>query len=179
MVIKELIAETVAFLKKHNNENPVFEAHVIARTILNLSPMDIVLKGNNEIEPETIQQIRKIASKRISGEPLQYILGTQEFMGLEFSVNPSVLIPRKDTEILVEYVLEYFAGKPITVLDLCTGSGCIGISIAHFNKNALVTGLDISPKAIETAKDNSKKLNVIYDCNKKNDVYNNRNEDSN
>lgn len=160
MVIKELISETVALLKQHNNENPVFEAHLIVRTILNLSPLDIVLQGNNEIDSESEQKIRLIASKRILGEPLQYILGTQEFMGLEFLVTPSVLIPRKDTEILTEHVLEYFENKPITVLDLCTGSGCIGISIAHFNKNALVTGLDISQDAIKIAQENAEKLKV-------------------
>ena len=160
MVIKELISETVALLKQHNNENPVFEAHLIVRTILNLSPLDIVLKGNDEIDSKSEQKIRLIASKRILGEPLQYILGTQEFMGLEFLVTPSVLIPRKDTEILTEHVLEYFENKPITVLDLCTGSGCIGISIAHFNKNALVTGLDISQDAIKIAQENAEKLKV-------------------
>ena len=108
MVIKELISEIVALLKKHNNENPVFEAHLIVRTILNLSPLDIVLQGNDEIDSESEQKIRLIVSKRLLGEPLQYILGTQEFMGLEFLVNPSVLIPRRDTEILVEHVFEYF-----------------------------------------------------------------------
>ena len=160
MVIKELISETVALLKQHNNENPVFEAHLIVRTILNLSPLDIVLKGNNVVDSESEQRIHMITSKRILGEPLQYILGTQEFMGLEFLVTPSVLIPRKDTEILTEHVLEYFENKPITVLDLCTGSGCIGISIAHFNKNALVTGLDISQDAIKIAQENAEKLKV-------------------
>lgn len=160
MVIKELISETVGLLKQHDNENPIFEAHIIIRSILKLSPLDVVLNGNTEIDSESLKKIRLIVSRRISGEPLQYILGTQEFMGLEFLVNPSVLIPRKDTEILVEHVLEYFKNKPITVLDLCTGSGCIAISIAKFNKNALVTGLDISPAAIKTAQKNAKIQNV-------------------
>lgn len=160
MVIKEIIAETTDVLKRHNNENPVFEAHLIVRTILKLSPIDMLLKKSCEISDDDIDKIQLIVNRRLFGEPLQYILGTQEFMGLEFEVNPSVLIPRQDTEILVEYVLEHFAGKPISVLDLCSGSGCIAISVAHFNKNALVTGLDISSEAVKTAEQNAKALNV-------------------
>lgn len=160
MVIKELISESIGILRESGNENPVFEAHLTVRTVLKLSPLDIVLKGNSTANPDDAERIRKIIFSRASGEPLEYILGTQEFMGLEFTVNPDVLIPRKDTEILVEHVLSHFAGKPITVLDLCTGSGCIGISVAHFNKNAFIKGVDISEGAIKTATKNAELLSV-------------------
>lgn len=160
MVIKDLLYNVIGELKKSGNDNAVFEAHLILRTVLFLSPIDLVLKKNDEVLPENISQIDSIVKRRTVGEPLQYILGTQEFMGLEFLVNPSVLIPRSDTEILVEHVLEHFKGKPLTVLDLCTGSGCIAISIASFNKNAFVKGIDISKDAIITAEKNAKKLEV-------------------
>lgn len=160
MVIKELIRKVSDTLKENGSDNPVFEAHLIIRTILSLSPIDVVLKSSEIVSEENISRIYTIAERRASGEPLQYILGTQEFMGMEFFVNPSVLIPRPETEILVEHVLEYFAGRPITALDLCTGSGCIAVSLAHFNKNAHVKGIDISEKAIETAKKNAENLGV-------------------
>ena len=160
MVIKDLLYDVIETLKKSGNDNAVFEAHLILRTILLLSPIDLVLNKNDEVSPEKIAEINAIVKRRTTGEPLQYILGTQEFMGLEFLVNPSVLIPRSDTEILVEHILEHFKGKPLTALDLCTGSGCIAISIASFNKNALVKGIDISNDAIITAEKNAQKLQV-------------------
>ena len=115
---------------------------------------------NAEPTEEALKEYHEGIERRAKREPLQHILGTQEFMGLEFIVSPSVLIPRQDTEILVEKSLEYFGGKPINVLDLCTGSGCIAISIAHFNKNARVHAIDISPDAISLAKQNAIKLGV-------------------
>ncbi len=160
MVIKDLLYDIIDTLKKSGNDNPVFEAHLILRTILNLTPMDMVLNSNDEVSPEDIKKIYDIVKRRTDLEPLQYILGTQEFMGLEFLVNPSVLIPRPETEILVEHVLEHFKGKPFTALDLCTGSGCIAISLATFNKNALVKGIDISKSAISTAEKNAEKLDT-------------------
>lgn len=160
MVIRELLDEAVKTLKSAQNENPIFEAHLTVRTVLNLSALDIVLKAKDEVSDKDIDTVRKILLRRIKGEPLQYILGTQEFMGLNFSVNPSVLIPRADTEILTEYVLSYFAGKPFSALDLCTGSGCIAISLAHFNKNARIKGIDISEEAVKTAEKNAEDLGV-------------------
>lgn len=160
MVIKELIIGIVKNFNNNNIENAVFEANLIVKHQLKLSSLDIVLKGNEEISADDLKAIKEYEKRRISGEPLQYILGTQEFMGLEFKVNPAVLIPRGDTEILVEHVLEHFGKKAINVLDLCTGSGCIGISIAHFNKNALVTAIDISSEAIKCAIENAEILGV-------------------
>lgn len=160
MVIKDLIIKISNDFNNHFVDNALFEANLIVKTVLNLSSLDVVLKGKEAVLDVDLKKIEEYSKRRISGEPLQYILGTQEFMGLEFRVNPSVLIPRGDTEILVEHILEHFGGKPINVLDLCTGSGCIAISLAHFNKNALVTAVDISPDAIECAKENARILGV-------------------
>ncbi len=160
MVIRDLIFKISEDFNENNIENALFEANLIVKTVLKLSSLDLVLKGQEEVSFEDLSKIEEFSGRRITGEPLQYILGTQEFMGLEFKVNPSVLIPRQDTEILVEHILEHFGGKPIKVLDLCTGSGCIAICLAHFNKNALVTAFDISPEAIKTAKENAENLGV-------------------
>ena len=160
MVIKEVLKNTIKTLKDNNTDNAIFEAHLILKSVTGLCELDLIIKASDELDQDKIDKIESILKRRLKGEPLQYILGTEEFMGLEFMVSPSVLIPRQDTEILVEKTLEYFGGKPINVLDLCTGSGCIAISIAHFNKNARVHAIDISPDAISLAKENAIKLGV-------------------
>lgn len=103
------------------------------------------------------RSIRAILERVFSGEPIQYTVGTWEFMGKSFVVTPDVLIPRADTEILCEHALEYIKSRneSIRVLDLCTGSGCIGISIACFAKNSNVTCTDVSEKALCIAKKNA------------------------
>lgn len=158
MVIRELLTESVRRLKENNIENAIFDANLIIRSVLKLKPIDLVLSYNKDVEDEKIDCVRKLIEKRCQNEPLQYILGTQEFMGLEFIVNKNVLIPRADTETLVEAVLELNRG--MNVLDICTGSGCIALSIAHYNKNAFVIGLDISADALSVASENAEKLSL-------------------
>ena len=100
-----------------------------------------------------------LIDRRAAGEPLQYIVGSQEFMGLPFKVNESVLIPRQDTETLVELALEKAKEKKrsLSVLDMCCGSGAIAVSIAHFLPKAKVTACDISAEALEIARKNAEK----------------------
>ena len=95
-----------------------------------------------------------LIDRRAAGEPLQYILGSQEFMGLNFAVNPSVLIPRQDTETLVELALKRVGEKKrsLSILDMCCGSGAIAVSMAHFLPKAKITACDISPEALEVAR---------------------------
>jgi len=125
-----------------------------------MSPIDLVLKKGEEVSEKNKSMILSIVNRRMSGEPLQYILGTQEFMGLEFKVTPDVLIPRTDTEVLVEYILSKYPNKGFLALDIGTGSGCIAVSLAHFNHRAYIKAVDISAKAIEIAKFNARKNNV-------------------
>ena len=107
------------------------------------------------VKEEDTVRFDSICRRRASGEPMAYITGIREFMSLEFEVNPSVLIPRPDTELTVEWITENFAGKKADILDICTGSGAIACSLAHFMPDASVTGLDISSDALEVAKRNS------------------------
>lgn len=109
-------------------------------------------------EPEARNAYRQMIRRRAEREPLQYILGRQEFMGLEFEVNRHVLIPRQDTETLVELVLKEQQDKRKTVVDLCTGSGCIAISLAAIGGYASVTATDLSPEALKVAERNAGKL---------------------
>lgn len=121
--------------------------------IFNLSKGDLIL-GDKEID-ETNAEFTNSLKRLENGEPISYITGTREFMGLDFSVNSSTLIPRPDTEILVEAVLNLTDGKSAKILDIGCGSGCIGISLAHYNKNAHITEIDISHIALDTAKENA------------------------
>lgn len=112
---------------------------------------------SKQLEPSLLNQYQERLKQRAMRIPLQYILGVQEFMGMEFIVNHHVLIPRQDTETIVEEVLKEKSG---TVLDLCTGSGCIAISLSKLGTFERVDATDISKKAVLTARENAKKLNA-------------------
>ncbi len=115
--------------------------------------------GNEEMIKEQEKEYMALLEKRAERIPLQYITGEQDFMGLTFKVNPGVLIPRQDTETLVEEVLK--AVTPgMEVLDLCTGSGCIAVSLAKFVPGAKVQGVDISPEALKVSEENARRNGV-------------------
>ncbi len=158
MVIRDLLREATAALKQGGCDNAVFEAHWILRTVLEMSPIGLVLQGGEKAEDEKIKTVREIVRKRLGHEPLQYLLGSQEFMSLELIVTPDVLIPRADTEILVEHVLAEKLNQGFLALDIGTGSGCIALSLAHYNKRAYVRGVDISQRALAVARRNAEKL---------------------
>ena len=134
------------------------EVEQIMTAVLQVSRTHLYAYPEREIEGEAQGQIEQLAKRRAEGEPLQYILGQAPFMGLEFAVRPGVLIPRRDTEILVEHALPYCKGK--RVLDLCTGSGCIGISVAAFGHPASVVLSDISTDALDVARENATRHGV-------------------
>ena len=118
----------------------------------------MITRAKELMRDDDFEEFEKRIYSRIEGMPLQYIVGMQEFMGLPFRVNPSVLIPRLDTEILVEQVLGIIEGKDMKspeILDLCTGSGAIGVSIAARVPDAIVTMTDVSEDALQTAMSNA------------------------
>ena len=151
MVITELIKEGVKTLE-NKVENPIREARLILADAAKISVSDIIIRGGDEVLPEYEKKYFENIKKRAAGTPISYITEQQEFFGLTFNVNENVLIPRADTEILVEYALSV-GGK--NVLDICTGSGCIAISLAKNMPEAHVTAVDISPAALEVAKKNA------------------------
>ena len=107
-------------------------------------------------ENERTRYFREIVERRAGHEPLQYITGVQNFFGLDFKVNENVLIPRQDTEVLVEKILTENTGKDLRVLDLCTGSGCIAVTLKKLGGYAEVTGSDISRDALLIADENAR-----------------------
>ena len=159
MVIRELLRELSSCL----DENGEFEARELFMYVTGMSLTEVTLKRGSEVSAETEEKVRELIKRRISGEPLQYITGTAEFMGLKFDVNPYTLIPRQDTETLVETVIE-LAKNGAKILDIGTGSGCIGISLAKYIKGAEVTLADISMGALKTAEKNAKLNGVKVSC---------------
>ena len=136
---------------------------MLLKHILNVTDSYIVINADNELEDSVLNEFKSGIEVLKAGIPLQYITHHQEFMGLDFYVDSNVLIPQPDTEILVEEVIN-LCKENSKVLDLCTGSGAIGVSIAKNVKNAEVTVSDISEKALEIAKKNSINNEVIDKC---------------
>jgi len=130
------------------------EARMIMSYATGFGTADLITRSKELMRDDDFEEFQKRIYQRIEGVPLQYIVGTQEFMGLPFRVNRSVLIPRLDTEVLVENVIETMKRKNLRkpeVLDMCTGSGAIGISIAAGVPDAIVTMTDVSEDALNTA----------------------------
>ena len=139
-------------------ENGKNEARVIMSYATGLGTAELITRAKELMRDDDFAEFEKRIYARIEGVPLQYIVGMQEFMGLPFRVNPSVLIPRLDTEILAEQVIGIIEGMGLDnpeVLDLCTGSGALGVSIAAKVPGALVTMTDASEPALQTAMSNA------------------------
>lgn len=126
--------------------------------------LGLITRTGDTLSAEQMREFDALMARRLKREPLQYILGETEFMGLKFSVSPAVLVPRPDTETLVEAVLDLEetrnSPEPITVADIGTGSGAIAVSLAKSLPYLKVIGVDISPEAIAIAKGNAERLGV-------------------
>ena len=154
MKLIELLKKAIELLKQNNIEEPIIKARMLLADLLNIRKEELVIKENKELDIKIVEKYLSHINKLCNNYPLQYITGKQEFMGYIFEVNDNVLIPRQDTEILVEEALKYANNN---VLELCTGSGIIAISIAKRISTAKVTATDISQKALEVAKKNALK----------------------
>ncbi len=158
--ITRLINWTSEYLQEKGFENAKLNAERMLAHVLSLDRLHLYLNYDRPLTAEELQRFKRLLQRRLRWEPLQYILGETEFMSLPFKVNPDVLIPRPETEILVEKVLEFcqsqFSNKlEIHILDIGTGSGCIAISLARYLSNAQITALDISPEALKIARENA------------------------
>ncbi len=146
-------------LEEEQIENASGEAWYLFSYCLNLSREDYLFGMTEEVGegPELKKYQEMLEKRRKERVPLQYLIGTQDFMGYSFIVTPDVLIPRQDTETVLEEVIGTGI-RPEKILDLCTGSGCIAISLALFFQPRICIGTDISEKALEIAKENGKRL---------------------
>lgn len=156
--VLELLNTTTAYFEEKHIENPRLNAEQLLGKALNMGRVDLYVSFEQPVSDEELNKFRNFVKRRAAREPLQYILGETEFMGLMFSVNSDVLIPRPETEVLVEEVLklkETYSGSQPLIVDVGSGSGCIPISIARLWKEARCFGLDISAPAIDLARKNT------------------------
>ena len=138
-------------------EEAALDARLLLEHICGTDRNTLLVHGDRTVSPEEEKQYLDAVERRSRRIPLQQITGQQEFMGLPFRVNSNVLIPRQDTEVLVEEVLKH-THDGMQILDMCTGSGCILISILHYSNDCEGLGVDVSSPALEVAEENAERL---------------------
>lgn len=156
----ELVSE---LSEMYDKEEAVNIMRLVFQEQLGLSRIDIAMENNKEIDAKSHKLISQIAAKLLEGQPVQQILGSVNFFGVRLKVNKHVLIPRPETEELVQYILKENNGDGLQVLDVGTGSGCIAITLALGLQDSVVYGIDISQPALELAQINSITSNVNID----------------
>lgn len=163
LTLHQLIHSGKETLIAHHKADAHIDAELLALYVLGYTKLERILNANKQVEEEDIIRYKGYIDKRSHGIPLQYITNEQEFMGLSFYVDPSVLIPRQDTETLVEVLLERSKQTPFNqIIEIGVGSGCISISLAKFLGDVRITGIDISKEALVIAEKNAK-TNQVQD----------------
>lgn len=157
---REAVLSAADRLKKCGVDNPQYDSQELLMSVANMDRMAYLLHHEENIEDKTYAAFEKLVKRRANREPLQHILGYTYFWGRKYLVNENVLIPRQDTEVLVEKALECIDTGD-RVLDMCTGSGCIIITLACEKKLSRAVGVDLSKKALEVAKKNA--VNLLAD----------------
>jgi len=169
MTLKEVLKKGTAILENANIETPALDAGVIMCYVLNCDRVYLHTHGDRALTEVEIGAFIECVYKRAKNMPVSYITGYREFMSLNFKVNPHVLIPRPETELLVEWAVKYadelrtrkdYGGKNISILDIGTGSGCIAVSLAYYIADCRVVAVDVSDRALEVAGFNAANIGV-------------------
>ena len=165
MIIKEVLKSSIEEINKLNIEDASMKVKMLLSDILGKEKEYLLIHDNEELSQEVLDNFYAKLNRLKDEEPIQYILNKQEFMGFEFYVDENVLIPQPDTEILVEEVVDISKkinnnSNELRVLDMCTGSGAIAISLSKLIENASVSASDISDGALNVAKENAIKNSV-------------------
>ena len=154
----DILKTTTDYFKNKPIENPRLNAEQLLAHVLDLSRVQLYVQFERPLSSTEVSLFRELIRRRAAKEPLQYILGKTEFMGLNFKVTPAALIPRPETELLVEHIIEIVKNsknKNLSIIDIGTGSGCIAISLAHYLMDCKITATDISQEALDLAKINA------------------------
>ena len=160
MTINEIVKNGIIKLKEKNIEEPLLKIRLLVASVLNKQKEYVMAHSEDELDEIHEKKILDGIEQLRNYIPIQYITNNQEFMKLNFFVNQNVLIPRSDTEILVEEVINTYKNEHVKILDMCTGSGCIAISLKKYMQNSEVYGIDISKEALKVAQINAKNNNV-------------------
>ena len=158
--VRALYERGCQILQKAKIENALYDARILLEWVLEFNHADFILEVNKEVNIKKEEQYIKYIEKRSTHYPLQYIMKQSFFMDFEFFVDEGVLIPRQDTEILIETILEKETDVSQDVLDVCTGSGCIALSLKKYLPKSNVTAVDISKTALDIANINKERLDV-------------------
>lgn len=159
MTYRECYETGRSILKVAGVSEADLDARLLLEYICGTDRNELLVHGERRVSEEQEYRYRDIIKKRAKRIPLQYLTGYQEFMGLDFLVNESVLIPRQDTEILVEEVLKNLRDG-FSILDMCTGSGCILLSLLRYSNDCTGVGVDLSGEALEVAAQNAERLGI-------------------
>jgi release factor glutamine methyltransferase len=166
MTVLELLNRSTNYLKAHDIENPRLNAELLLARSLNLSKEGLYRNLHSQLKEGEKEALEKMIQRRISGEPLQYILEHQEFWSSDFKVDPRALIPRPETEVLIEQSLPILSLISVkrnpSVLEIGTGSGAIAIALAKEVKNIFLVATDISRGALALAKENARSAGVEH-----------------
>ena len=160
MNISSLLASGSRILKSNSIKTHVLDSELILSDILKLQKEKLIINSDHTVSEKVINNFNKLILRRTKKEPIAYILNKREFWSKDFFVNQNTLIPRPETELLCEQLIKIFKGKSINFLDIGTGTGCILLTILSEINEAKGIGLDISKKAIDVARRNSKNLNL-------------------
>lgn len=162
MKIKDLRANFINSLSGiYDSEEILSFFYILSEDFLNLKRVDIAMRLDQDISVKQIEIFDKVKRRLEKQEPIQYILGQAHFYGMSFKVNPNVLIPRPETEELVDWILkDQLKNTSLTILDIGTGSGCIAVSLAKNLPESRVYAMDVSEQALEVAKENAKNNKV-------------------
>lgn len=164
--VLSVLSWTAQHFEKHGLESPRLDAEVLLAFVLGLPRVQLYVQFDRPLNAQERASYRSLVSRRLLGEPVAYLLGEREFYGMKFLVSPDVLIPRPETELLVDLLLEELSKKqqdphsPLTLLDLGTGSGCIPITLASKTPTLRALGADISDGALKVASQNALKQGV-------------------
>ncbi len=161
----EILNATTGYLKQKNIENPRLNAEMLLSHVLNLTRVDLYINFERLLSPQEVASYKTLLKRRLNHEPLQYILGEVEFMSLKFKVDKNVLIPRPETEVLVEKVMDLhkatFKDASIRILDIGTGSGNIAISLAKYILPATIVAVDVCELTLKVAGENAERHDVV------------------
>ena len=162
MNIENTLNEGINILQKNKIPNPQLDSEILLTNLIKRDKKHIILNPKELLNSEQLDKFKSLIERRKKGEPIAYLIKKKEFWKDEFFVNNDVLIPRPDTELLIEEVLKiYSKDKQLQVLDIGTGSGCILLSILKERPNFYGTGIDVSKKSINVSKFNAKQLNLM------------------
>jgi len=151
VTIVEVLKLSADYLQKHGSDSSRLDAELLLAHALQLRRLDLYLKFDHPLNESELTAYRGLVARRAKGEPVAYLVGHKEFMGLDFEVTPDVLVPNPDTEVLVQRAVELARDSqvPLRVADVGTGSGCIAVSIAHYAPATEVWASDVSREALE------------------------------